>query len=82
MSEEKIKRKHIKTVKILMILLAISAFMVSMSSEVKAIQHLRDLGFIKGTEIRVISHVNGNLIIDIKGTRLALESSLANRIFV
>lgn len=46
------------------------------------IQHLRDLGFIEGTEIRVISHVNGNLIIDIKGTRLALESSLANRIFV
>lgn len=39
MSEEKIKRKHIKTVKILMILLAISAFMVSMSSEVKALEN-------------------------------------------
>ncbi len=46
------------------------------------VKHLRDLGLVEGTEIRVISQLNGNLILDVKGTRLALEKSLTNRIFV
>lgn len=46
------------------------------------VKHLYDLGIIEGVEIRVISQLDGNLIIDVKGSRLAIEKSLTSRIFV
>ena len=48
--------------------------------DVKA--HLADLGFVVGANITVISSVDGNLIVNVKGSRIALGEDMAMKIFV
>ncbi|MGI6777260.1 MAG: FeoA family protein [Acetivibrionales bacterium] len=43
---------------------------------------LEGLGLIPGTAISVVSEINGNIIINIKGTRLALNKGLAQQLSV
>lgn len=51
------------------------------SAEVK--KHLEDLGFVSGTEVRVVSAPGkGNLIIRVKDSTLAVTSKMAEKIFV
>ncbi len=45
-------------------------------------QFLNSLGFVVGAEIIVISELNGNLIVNIKGTRVAISKDMANKITV
>ena len=45
-------------------------------------KHLEDLGFVAGTKIQVISSTNGNLVVRVKDSRIALDSSLAMKIMV
>lgn len=44
--------------------------------------HLENLGFVPGEEITVISRIAGNLIVNVKGSRVALSSELAKHITV
>ena len=37
-------------------------------------RHLEDLGFLPGESIRVISRIGGNLVVNVKGARVALSS--------
>lgn len=53
---------------------------ISGTTEVKV--HLQDLGFVKGAEIKVISVLNGNLIICIKGTRVGIHEDMAKQIYI
>ncbi len=43
---------------------------------------LESLGFVEGAEVTVVSRINGNLIVHIKETRVAIDGSMANRIIV
>lgn len=43
---------------------------------------LEDLGFVEGSEIQVVSEMNGSLIVDVKGSRIALGRDMAMRIMV
>ena len=43
---------------------------------------LESLGFVEGTEVTVVSELAGNLIVNVKDTRVALNKSMANRIMV
>ncbi|MBQ1424494.1 MAG: ferrous iron transport protein A [Lachnospiraceae bacterium] len=45
-------------------------------------QHLAELGFIPGEEISIVNQVSGNLIIQVKDSRVALDRSMANRIYI
>lgn len=45
-------------------------------------QHLAELGFVAGEEVVVISEIGGNMLLQVKGTRIALDRSMANRILV
>ena len=45
-------------------------------------QHLAELGFVVGEEIRVVSELNGNLILSVKDSRIALDKTMAMRIMV
>lgn len=45
-------------------------------------RHLENLGFIPGEAITVISRIGGNLIVNVKGSRVALSSELAKHITV
>lgn len=43
---------------------------------------LANLGFVEGSEVTVVSVISGNLIVNIKDTRVAIDRSMANRIMV
>ena len=44
--------------------------------------HLENLGFGPGAKVQVISELGGNLIVNVKDTRIALDKSLAMKILV
>lgn len=50
------------------------------NSETK--KFLNSLGFVIGEGLTIISDLGGNLIVNIKGTRVALDKSMASRIIV
>lgn len=43
---------------------------------------LGNLGFVAGSEITVISEIAGNMIVNVKDTRVAIDRAMANRIMV
>ena len=43
---------------------------------------LESLGLVEGGEVTVISEMGGNLIVNVKDTRVAISKSMANRIMV
>ena len=45
-------------------------------------KHLEDMGFVAGSIIRIVSSVNGNLIVSVKDTKVALDKELAMRIMI
>ena len=45
-------------------------------------QHLAELGFVEGSEVKVVSRAAGDVIVTVKGARLALNRSMASRITV
>ena len=45
-------------------------------------QHLAEIGFVVGEEVRVVSELGGNLILSVKDSRVALDKSMAMRILV
>ena len=53
---------------------------VSGKPEVK--KHLEDMGFTVGSIIRVVSSVNGNLLVNVKDTKVALDKELATKIMI
>ena len=44
--------------------------------------HLANMGFVQKWNITVIQRVAGNMILEVKGTRVAIDEALANRIMV
>jgi len=44
--------------------------------------YLKRMGFVKGERVRVVSRLFGSVIIDVKGSRIALDESMAKRILV
>ncbi|WP_297213160.1 FeoA family protein [uncultured Flavonifractor sp.] len=45
-------------------------------------QHLAELGFVVDETVRVVSDLGGNLIVQVKDSRIALDRGMANRILV
>lgn len=45
-------------------------------------QFLENLGFVVGGEVSVISKVGGNVIVEVKGARVAVNSEMAAKIMV
>lgn len=45
-------------------------------------QHLAELGFVPDTEVKVISKISGNVIVQVKDSRIALDKSMAMRIMI
>lgn len=46
------------------------------------VKRLEDLGFVAGETVRVITELSGNMIIELKGSRLALDRAMANHIIL
>ena len=50
------------------------------SQEVK--QHLADLGFVVGGTVTLINVLGGNVIVNVKESRVALDADMARRIMI
>lgn len=46
------------------------------------IRFLNRLGFVEGERISIVSRMGGNMIVNVKDTRVAIDRTLANRIAV
>jgi ferrous iron transport protein A len=53
---------------------------ISGNSEVRA--YLRSLGFNEGTDVRLISQLNGDVIVHVKDARVAINQEQARHIYV
>lgn len=45
-------------------------------------QHLAELGFVVEGSVTVVSEIAGNLILQVKESRIALDKTLANRVMI
>lgn len=45
-------------------------------------QHLENLGFVVGATVRVISTIGGNVIVNVKESRIAVSQEMAQKIMV
>ena len=45
-------------------------------------KHLENLGFTPGGNVKIISALGGNLIVNVKEARIALSSEMASKIIV
>ena len=45
-------------------------------------QHLAELGFVVDSDVTVVSEIAGNLILQVKDSRIALDRTMANRIMI
>jgi ferrous iron transport protein A len=45
-------------------------------------QNLAELGFVVGERVTVITEIAGNMILQVKESRIALDKSMANRIMI
>lgn len=45
-------------------------------------QHLAGLGFVTDSDVTVVSKIAGNMIVQIRDSRIALDESMASRIMI
>ncbi|MCI8608340.1 MAG: ferrous iron transport protein A [Firmicutes bacterium] len=45
-------------------------------------RHLENLGFVAGSNITLISQISGNVIVNVKESRVAISKEMANKIVV
>ena len=45
-------------------------------------QHLENLGFVVGGSVKVITAMNGNVIVKVKEARVAINDEMARRIMI
>ena len=50
------------------------------SPEVK--KHLENLGFVVGGSVKVVTSLNGNVIVKVKESRVAIDEEMARKIMV
>ncbi len=52
------------------------------SGKVETKQHLENLGFLVGGTVTVITKIGGNVIVNVKDSRVAVSREMANKIMV
>ncbi len=55
---------------------------IKISGKDETKRFLENLGFVEGSEISVVSELAGNIIVNVKDTRVAIDKIMANRIMV
>ncbi|MBQ3393902.1 MAG: ferrous iron transport protein A [Oscillospiraceae bacterium] len=45
-------------------------------------KHLEDMGFVAGGNVTLITKIGDNVIVNVKGTRIAISSEMAQKIYV
>lgn len=55
---------------------------VKIKGQDKVIKFLESLGFVEGADVTIVSHMSGNVIVNIKDSRVAISKEMANKIMV
>lgn len=50
------------------------------NAEIK--HHLENIGFVVGSKVKIISSIDGNLIVNVKEVRVAVSTEMAKKIMV
>ena len=50
------------------------------NSEVRT--HLQNLGFVVGSTVEIVTAIGGNVIVNVKGSRVAISKEMAQKIMV
>lgn len=45
-------------------------------------RHLEDLGFVAGANVTIVSSIGGNLVVNVKDSRVAISKEMAGKIMV
>ncbi len=45
-------------------------------------KHLETLGFVVGGSVRIVADIGGNIIVDVKGSRVAVSREMAQKILI
>ena len=45
-------------------------------------QHLKELGFVEGSTVTIVSTMNGNVIVKVKESRIAISDEMARKIMI
>ncbi len=53
---------------------------VSISGKEEVKRYLASLGFTPGTQVRAVCEANGNVILDVKGSKIAIDRKMASKI--
>jgi ferrous iron transport protein A len=59
-----------------------SASIKKISGKAKTRQFLENLGFVPGSHVTVITEISGNMIVNIKQSRIAISREMASKIMV
>ena len=55
---------------------------IKVSGKDETRKFLENLGFVEGALVTVVSEIAGNMIVNVKDTRVAIDKAMANRIMV
>ena len=55
---------------------------VKILADEKTKKHLENLGFVVGGHVKIISKLGGNVIVNVKETRVAISNELAQKIMI
>lgn len=59
-----------------------SAVVVKIHGKDEIKRFLESLGFVEGSEVAIVSELLGNVIVNVKGTRVAISHAMASRVRV
>ena len=55
---------------------------IQVKGQEKVKKFLESLGFIEGTDVVIVSQLSGNVIVNVKQTRVAISKEMAHKIIV
>ena len=76
------KRKKVEQMPLTMATMGEVNKIVKVGGNEETRRFLENLGFVAGTEITVVSSIGGNLIVNVKESRVAISKEMANKIMV
>jgi ferrous iron transport protein A len=76
------KRKKVEQMPLTMATMGEVNKIVKVGGNEETRRFLENLGFIAGTEITVVSSIGGNLIVNVKDSRIAVNEDMARHIVI
>lgn len=55
---------------------------IKIKGQDKVIRFLESLGFVEGADVTIVSYMSGNVIVNVKDSRVAISKEMANKILV